>query len=241
MSVKSPAFQFYPHDFLAGRVATYSMEEVGAYITLLSFDWTLNGLPDSLEKLAKICRVSLRRFTNIWSVIEDQFPLCEDRKRRNPRLQGEREKQLAYSQAMSHNGKRGGRPKKPQESRGLAAVKPDESSPSPTPSPTKRKASTANAPWASRLAIVWGEDVGFINPGRIGKALKPAVDKHGDERVERAMRAYISVQNAAAKACNIAWFAGNSEIWIERTKAPAAVVDGEMSDTLELLTRPRAS
>lgn len=142
----APAFQFYPHDFLAGRVATYSLESVGAYILLLSFDWTLDGLPyrvendaessrNPLEKLAKICRVSLRRFEKIWVEIGEQFVECEDGKLRNPRLQGIREKQLAYSQSMSENGKRGGRPKKPQESRGLAAGKPDKSSPSPTPSP----------------------------------------------------------------------------------------------------------
>jgi uncharacterized protein YdaU (DUF1376 family) len=152
----APAFQFYPHDFLSGRVATYSLESVGAYILLLSFDWTLDGLPyrvensaesprESLEKLAKICRVSLRRFEKIWAEIGDQFEQCADGKLRNRRLQSVREKQLAYSQSMSENGKRGGRPKKPQESHGLAAGKPEESTPSPTPSPKHLTTANQNA------------------------------------------------------------------------------------------------
>lgn len=135
MTTKSPAFQFYAHDFLAGRVATYSLEEAGAYSLLLAFDWSLNGLPNQPEILAKLCRVSSRRFNKIWLVLAEQFPPGEDGKLRNPRLQAERDKQVAYSESMSANGKKGGRPKKPQESRGKAAVKPEESSPSPTPSP----------------------------------------------------------------------------------------------------------
>ncbi|HXU02144.1 MAG TPA: DUF1376 domain-containing protein [Polyangia bacterium] len=238
---RSPAFQFYPHDFLAGRVATYSLEEIGAYITLLGFDWTLNGLPNSVEKLAKICRVSSRRFANIWQTIGDQFPPSEDGTLRNPRLQAEREKQLAYSQSMSENGKRGGRPRKPEESRGLAAAKPDESSPSPSSITTTTKASTRTAAWASRLAVLWSDEVGTITPGRVGKALKDAVHKHGEDRIERAMRAWLAVQKADGRPCTFSWFAQQTEVWVQRTKAPADVVDGEMSDTLELMTRPRAS
>lgn len=141
----APAFQFYPHDFLAGRVATYSLETVGAYILLLSFDWSLNGLPNSIEKLAKICRVSSRRFSNIWLEIADQFAECEDGRLRNPRLESERYKQLAYSQAMSENGKLGGRPPKPPKTRGLTAAKPTESSPSPSPNTTTSTLSLSDA------------------------------------------------------------------------------------------------
>lgn len=91
---KSPAFQFYPGDFLAGRVATYSLEEVGAYSLLLAFDWSLNGLPLEPERLAKLCRVSFRKFRAIWATIEEQFPVA-GLVRHNPRLQLEREKQAA--------------------------------------------------------------------------------------------------------------------------------------------------
>lgn len=92
MTVKSPAFQFYPHDFLAGRVSTYSLEETGAYAILLAHDWTLNGLPVEELKLARLCRVSMRKFKPIWAVIGEQFPE-KDGRRFNPRLALEREKQ----------------------------------------------------------------------------------------------------------------------------------------------------
>jgi uncharacterized protein YdaU (DUF1376 family) len=92
MSATSPAFQFYPHDFVGGRVATYSLEEIGAYSLLLAFDWSLSGLPVEVEKLAKLCRVSLRKFRPIWAVIGEQFPE-ENGRRYNPRLKLERAKQ----------------------------------------------------------------------------------------------------------------------------------------------------
>jgi len=98
-----------------------------------------------------------------------------------------------------------------------------------------------NESWPSRLALVWSDEVGPVKPGRIGAALKEPVHKHGEERVERAMRAYIALQKADGKPCNVKWFADQSQVWVDRTKAPIAIIDGEMSDTLELLTRPRAS
>ncbi len=96
------------------------------------------------------------------------------------------------------------------------------------------------ASWTARIAAVWAGDVGPVPTGRIGKALKPLVDKHGEDRVDRAMRAYIAVRKGDGKPCNINFFAGEGEIWLERTKEPLGVIDGEYSDTLELLSRPAA-
>lgn len=187
---KSPAFQFYPHDFLAGRVATYGLETVGAYIMLLSFDWSLDGLPfsegeptslgqvcpklsrNSLQTFAKLCRTSTRKFERMWVDLHAHFVVCEDGKMRNQRLQREREKQLAYSQSMSSNGKRGGRPPKPQESRGLAAVKPDESTPSPTPSPKDLTTSADVRTVLDRfLALHPRRRIGKNDPKRVARAL----------------------------------------------------------------------
>lgn len=94
---KSPAFQFYAHDFLAGRVATYSLEEIGAYWVLIAYDWTLTGLPVEPENLARLCRVSLRKFRPIWERIGEQFPE-KDGRRFNARLQLERQKQAVNRQ-----------------------------------------------------------------------------------------------------------------------------------------------
>ena len=44
---KSPAFQFYARDFLADmKVQLMSMEQRGMYITLLSYAWIENGIPN---------------------------------------------------------------------------------------------------------------------------------------------------------------------------------------------------
>jgi len=88
---EAPSFPFYANDFVGGRVATYNLDEIGAYSLLLAFDWTLNGLPTELEKLAKLCRVSTRKFQKIWATIADQFPE-RDGRRYNPRLALERAK-----------------------------------------------------------------------------------------------------------------------------------------------------
>lgn len=107
---------------------------------------------------------------------------------------------------------------------------------------TEKKIPTAVADlqpnWVSRIAAVWGDSVGHVSLGRVGSTLKVAVDRHGVERVERAMRGYVAVQKSDGKTCNIKWFADSAEIWIDRTKEPPAVVDGEMNATLELMTRP---
>ena len=70
-------------------------------------------------------------------------------------------------------------------------------------------------------------------------ACKDLVHKHGAERVERAMRAYISVQKAEGRTARPKWFAEQAEVWVKRTETPLTVIDGEMSDSLELLTRPK--
>lgn len=139
----APAFQFYAHDFLAGRVATYSLDEIGAYSLLLAFDWSLSGLPLEPEKLAKLCRVSHRKFAGIWKIIGEQFPIDGDR-RRNPRLKLEREKQEANREKKTAAA----------YARWHADAYPDASDvhiqnacpPSPTPSPVKEEKRASHSP-----------------------------------------------------------------------------------------------
>ena len=86
-----PSFPMYANDYLAGSVATLNLDEIGAYSLLLAFDWTLNGLPVEREKLARLIRVSNRKFAKIWPAIEDKFPVLNGR-RYNQRLALERAK-----------------------------------------------------------------------------------------------------------------------------------------------------
>jgi uncharacterized protein YdaU (DUF1376 family) len=90
--VKSPAFQFYSNDFLGGKIATYELEEIGLYSVLLAFDWSLTGLPLDDEKLAKLARVSVRKFRVLWQTVGENF-VERDGRYYNPRLELERVRQ----------------------------------------------------------------------------------------------------------------------------------------------------
>lgn len=102
---KSPAFQFYPTDWLAdGNVSAMSLEEEGAYIRLLSYCWNEGGLPSDLKVLARFCRTTEEHFMEMWERIQKCF-VFDGKKFQNPRLKKEREKQKKYSESMSKNAK----------------------------------------------------------------------------------------------------------------------------------------
>lgn len=52
---KSPAFQFYPQDYLSSsRVAEMTLEEEGAYIRLICYCWTTGSIPADPVRCAKL-------------------------------------------------------------------------------------------------------------------------------------------------------------------------------------------
>ena len=97
-SKRSPAFQFYPRDFLSSsKVDQMSMTERGIYITLLARCWLDNGLPADLGDLARMVRIPKARFERIW--IRSQLSACFEQKQDrliNPRLEIERRVQTEY-------------------------------------------------------------------------------------------------------------------------------------------------
>lgn len=108
---KSPAFQFYPKDFLTdGKVAAMTLEQRGAYITLLSICWLEGSLPDDLRPLARMVGVPLSEFRRIWVALAPCFTVKGDALI-HKRLDKERAKQEAFRQMQSERGKLGGRPK----------------------------------------------------------------------------------------------------------------------------------
>lgn len=62
----APAFQHYANDFLA-ETAFLSMEGRGVFITLKSYYWVKNGLPNDMRLLARLCALSEDAFTEIWN------------------------------------------------------------------------------------------------------------------------------------------------------------------------------
>lgn len=95
----------------------------------------------------------------------------------------------------------------------------------------------ASPTWVTKFAEIWTAEVGEIKPARLGAALKPAVERHSAERVERAMRVYIATQSAAGKPRRVEWFVADVQMWLDRVGS-IGVVDGEMTPELERLTRP---
>jgi len=98
MKNNTPAFQFYPQDFLVGT-AMLSAEETGAYIRLLCYQWTNDGLPNDKVILARIAGCDGNAVGSIW----DKFGICHDGKLRNARLESIRVKQNEYRAKQKAN------------------------------------------------------------------------------------------------------------------------------------------
>jgi len=89
---KSPAFQFYPKDFLSDiNVSAMNMEERGIYITLLSYCWLEGWLPNASTKLKRICG-NPSNWKESWENVRPCF-YENNGKLYHKRLQKEREKQ----------------------------------------------------------------------------------------------------------------------------------------------------
>ena len=98
MKNNTPAFQFYPQDFLVGT-AMLSAEETGAYIRLLCYQWTNDGLPNDKVILARIAGCDGNAMGSIW----DKFGICDDGKLRNARLNYVKIKQNEYRAKQKAN------------------------------------------------------------------------------------------------------------------------------------------
>lgn len=105
---KSPAFQFYPADFMSdGNVILMSNQQIGCYMKLLCFCWTEGKIPKNLEKIAKICGETKTKMKKIMKEIEVCFIDNGDGFYIHPRLEKERKKQEEHRLAKSESGKKG--------------------------------------------------------------------------------------------------------------------------------------
>lgn len=107
---KSPAFSFYAKDFLTGT-STMSLQEVGAYIRLLSYQWDVGSVPVDPRDRARILGCAKAQERELWKKVGLKFNLRND-VYLNERLELERNKQVERRQRLSDNGSKGGRPVK---------------------------------------------------------------------------------------------------------------------------------
>lgn len=106
---RSPAFQFYPRDFLSSdSVSLMTGEQIGAYVLLLCHAWLRpEGLPAAPSSLAKLARMSTARFERaVWPAIRCCFVQTDRGHWVNVRLEAERQKQAEFREAASRAGKR---------------------------------------------------------------------------------------------------------------------------------------
>lgn len=107
VATKSPAFRFYPSDFLYGcrRMTT---EQIGIYILLLCEQWDAGIVPNDETMLKQITKC--KKMDVINRVLE-KFSRDENGDFFNQRLEKERDKQNQRSERLRANGMKGGRPK----------------------------------------------------------------------------------------------------------------------------------
>ena len=85
MKEKSPAFQFYPKDWLADpNVRAMTHAERGIYIDLLCSCWTEGSIPDDPEECARIAgwfkggshlvEPDMKRIIDCFRVVQGWFP-----------------------------------------------------------------------------------------------------------------------------------------------------------------------
>lgn len=106
----SPAFQFYPADFLADEnVASMTAEERGVYITLLCICWREGSIPENPENLGLACGLNGKRMANAWQAVSKCFVPHRRKPKRvvHPRLERERKAQSERRKSRSEAGLRG--------------------------------------------------------------------------------------------------------------------------------------
>lgn len=143
---RSPAFQFYPSDFLSDEnVVLMSNIEVGCYIKLLCFCWKQGSIPADISKIAKLCNEPDDIMAELWPSIKPCFRNGQPDRLIHPRLDVERKKQERFSKERSESGKKGAEKRWKNKQKDSSAIKEPmakngfSSSPSPSSSPSDIK------------------------------------------------------------------------------------------------------
>ncbi|MEJ7737436.1 MAG: DUF1376 domain-containing protein [Chitinophagaceae bacterium] len=148
--MKSPAFQFYPGDWLGStKISLMTPEQEGAYIRLLCHMWGQDdcSLPKDDTMLSKLSRLEEK-----WNENKEIILKCFSEKNGkifNKRLSDEKKKQNKFRQKQASNGSKGGRPKKGLGFSGLSQTKAKKSSSSPSSS----SSSSSDSLLSSKLQI----------------------------------------------------------------------------------------
>jgi uncharacterized protein YdaU (DUF1376 family) len=108
---KSPAYQWYPSDYLGcEHVQQMTLEAEGAYRRLLDHQWLNGTIPNDIRALARICRnIRPTRMQKLWVMIEPCFvPTDPPTALVNRRLERVRREREAYTEERAESGRKGG-------------------------------------------------------------------------------------------------------------------------------------
>lgn len=92
--------------------------------------------------------------------------------------------------------------------------------------PARPRAVPEQPSWVQTLTELWVDKVGAVDHGRLGKALKPIVDKHGLEAVVAAVAIYASPDEGPKGVRSVNYFAADFQKWHTIAKTP--LVSGGM-------------
>ena len=103
---ESPAFQFYPKDWLTDPdVVCMTFAQKGAYITLLCYCWRVGKLHNKDDYIRKLLG-NVPKWKFLWNGIKDKFEV-QGEYLIHPRLEKERIKQDEYRRKKIEAGKKG--------------------------------------------------------------------------------------------------------------------------------------
>lgn len=110
-SSNSPAFQFYPKDFLGdGDQAGMSLQETGAYARLMCYEWNAHGqgISDDVVRCARMVGAPISAMRKMWLTLRALFIAHPTEPGRivHPRLEKERAKQAVFKRRQSDASKK---------------------------------------------------------------------------------------------------------------------------------------
>jgi uncharacterized protein YdaU (DUF1376 family) len=136
--MKNPAFQFYPADFIMGT-SMMTAEETGGYIRLLCHQWAIGYIINKDNVLKQLTGVY---DNDALQSIKDKFVENDDGNLINERLEAVRQNYIEHQKKQSENGKKGGRPKNPNETQTKPKQKPNDN---PNHNPKESSSSSSSS------------------------------------------------------------------------------------------------
>lgn len=87
------------------HVAVMTLEERGAYITLLCTCWTECSVPSDTKRLSRLFGATTKKTKTLWDALSPRFSQPDEHGRcTHPRLEKERQKQAMYRERASSGG-----------------------------------------------------------------------------------------------------------------------------------------